>query len=167
MHTRAGGDNTVVLTRRPSRAQRLWFRLPAWLYRLGLGRLLGHRFLLLEHRGRRTGRLHRTPLEVVRYDPARREATVISAWGEAADWYRNLRAAPPVAVHLAGDRYVPEARLLDDAERLELLRWVRRHHPIEARLARPILGWSLDGSEAELAELATRLRAVAFRPSAG
>jgi hypothetical protein len=91
---------------------------------------------------------------------------VISAWGGAADWDRNLRATPPVAVRISGDRYLPETRLLDGAERLELLRWVRRHHPIEAGLARPILDWGLDGSEAELAELATRLRAVAFRPRA-
>ncbi len=166
--TAAGpNDNTAVLARKPSGMGRLWFRLPASLHRAGLGRLLGHRFLVLEHRGRRSGRLYRTLLEVVDYDAARREATVISAWGEDADWYRNLRTGPPVAVRIAGDRYPPETRFLDGAERLELLRRFRRRHPIEARLARPILGWKLDGSEAELTALAARLRAVAFRPPGG
>jgi len=35
---------------------RLAFRLPIYLYRLDLGWLLGHRFLLLVHRGRESGR---------------------------------------------------------------------------------------------------------------
>lgn len=37
---------------RPTGALRLAFRLPIYLYRLGLGQLLGHRFMLLTHRAR-------------------------------------------------------------------------------------------------------------------
>src|SRR5215204_4945342 len=40
---------------RPTGALRLAFRLPIYLYWLGLGQLLGHRFMLLTHRGRRSG----------------------------------------------------------------------------------------------------------------
>ncbi|HET9152482.1 MAG TPA: hypothetical protein VFN85_00025 [Solirubrobacterales bacterium] len=53
-------------------------RQPVRLYDLGAGRLLGHRFLLLTHRGRRSGRLYRTMLEIVAWDGARREAVVMS-----------------------------------------------------------------------------------------
>jgi hypothetical protein len=42
------------------------FRLPIHLYRLDLGWLLGHRVLLLSHRGRKSGLIRATPLEVVR-----------------------------------------------------------------------------------------------------
>ena len=63
---------------RPTGALRLAFRLPIYLYRLGLGRLLGHRFMLLTHRGRRSGRVYQTALEVVRYDPSLRETVVAS-----------------------------------------------------------------------------------------
>ena len=66
---------------RPTGALRLAFRLPIYLYRLGLGQLLGHRFMLLTHRGRRSGRVYQTALEVVRYDPSLRETVVASGWG--------------------------------------------------------------------------------------
>ena len=50
------------------------FRLPVYLYRCHCGGLLGHRFLLLIHRGRRTGRRYETVLEVMEYRAARRGA---------------------------------------------------------------------------------------------
>jgi hypothetical protein len=61
---------------KPVGALRLAFRLPIYLYRLDLGRLLGHRFLLLVHRGRESGLLRETALEVrtggERYVPEQR-----------------------------------------------------------------------------------------------
>jgi deazaflavin-dependent oxidoreductase (nitroreductase family) len=77
---------------------RLAFRLPIYLYRLDLGWLLGHRFLLLVHRGRKTGLPHQTVLEVVLYDPSSRESVVVSAWGEDADWYRNIQKCPAIEI---------------------------------------------------------------------
>ena len=54
---------------RPNRALALGLRLPSYLYRFRLGGLLGHRFLLLTHRGCKSGLTRRTPLEVLHYDP--------------------------------------------------------------------------------------------------
>jgi hypothetical protein len=56
----------------PSRAVKLLARLPLRLYDLRLGCLLGHRFLVLTHRGRRSGRTYRTTLEVVCWSPGSR-----------------------------------------------------------------------------------------------
>jgi hypothetical protein len=67
---------------RPSGALRVAFRLPIHLYRHDLGWLMGHRVLLLTHRGRKSGRVRRTPLEVIRYDSVSGESIVVSAWGE-------------------------------------------------------------------------------------
>jgi hypothetical protein len=50
---------------------------PAWLYAAGWGRLLGHRFLALTHRGRRSGRRYTTVLEVLCSRPERGEAVVV------------------------------------------------------------------------------------------
>jgi len=91
---------------------RLAVRLPICLYRLNLGWLLGHRFLLLVHRGRKSGLLRETVLEVILYEPAIRESVVVSAWGEKADWYRNVVATPTLEVWTGGQRYVPEQRFL-------------------------------------------------------
>lgn len=138
--------------------------LPSALYRAHLGRLLGTRFLLLTHRGRKSGRLFHTPLEVVNYDKTTREASVISAWGESADWYRNLNAGGAVRVAIGGRQYQPSVRFLDQAGREALLREFRRRHPLEARLAPYILGWKLMGTGSDLAELAAHLRAVVIGP---
>ena len=73
------------------------FRAPRRLYDVGWGGLLGHRFLLLRHTGRRTGRQHAVVLEVLRHDPAAGEHVVISGFGPRADWLRNLDAGGPKA----------------------------------------------------------------------
>lgn len=54
------------------------YRLPILLYRVNLGWLLGHRGLLLTHRGRKTGLLRQTVLGVIVYDPATRESVMLS-----------------------------------------------------------------------------------------
>ena len=117
----------ALLRDRRAPLSRLLFRLPIALYRVGLGWLLGHQFLLLTHTGRCTGRVRHTALKVLRYDPATGESVVASAWGPTADWYRNLRARPAVAVRTAHDRFVPEQRLLPRAEAFAVFDdWARR-----------------------------------------
>ena len=65
-------------------------RLPVWLYRLRLGRLLGRRFVMVTHTGRKSGRQHPDCPGVVRYDPATGVVVVASGLGEKADWFRNI-----------------------------------------------------------------------------
>jgi deazaflavin-dependent oxidoreductase (nitroreductase family) len=95
---------------------RLAFRTPGLLFDLGLGRLVSHRFLQLTHWGRNSGRIYRTILEVISYDPSNHECVVLSGWGERADWYRNIRATPALEVGIAGGDYVPIQRFLDTDE---------------------------------------------------
>jgi deazaflavin-dependent oxidoreductase (nitroreductase family) len=136
-------------------------RLPIVLYELGLGRVFGHRFLVVVHRGRRTSAAYRTMLEVVRWDPACREAVVASGWGEHANWWRNLQAAPAVELFVGGGRFVPEQRVLDLDERIEVLRAYRAGHPVTTRLFGPLVG--LDDRDDALELLAERLPMIAFR----
>ncbi len=70
--------------RGPGPGLRALTRAPGLLYRFGLGGLLGHRFLQLTHTGRRSGRQQMTVLEVLAWDPARREAAVLSAFGRGS-----------------------------------------------------------------------------------
>ena len=85
------------------------FRVPVYLYRLKYGWLLGHRFLLPIHVGRRTGLRRHTGLEVLEYRNEGPEAVVMSAFGRAADWLRNIEATPSpeplVLSRLLGRRY--------------------------------------------------------------
>jgi deazaflavin-dependent oxidoreductase (nitroreductase family) len=149
---------------RPTGLLRLALRLPIWLYRLHLGWLLGHRFLLLVHRGRKTGRVRTTVLEVVRYDAATRESVVAAAWSDRADWYRNIQAAPALRVRTAGVSYTPAQRFLTPDEVYAALREYERRHPVAARVLGPRLGIPFGGSDTELRACAASLPMVGFRP---
>jgi deazaflavin-dependent oxidoreductase (nitroreductase family) len=149
---------------RPHALLRWGYNLPILLYRAHLGWLLGHRFLLLTHRGRKTGVIHRTVLEVVRYDPATGESAVLSAYGAHADWYRNILAHPPVAVQTGRGRYTPEFRSLDADERFAALRIYQRRYRLAFRAVMRFLGYEYDGTEAGLSRLANTVVIVAFRP---
>jgi hypothetical protein len=61
------GRNLHWLMLKPAGALKLALRLPIYLYRLNLGWLLGHRFLLFAHLRRKSGLLRDTVLEVILY----------------------------------------------------------------------------------------------------
>ncbi|MGH9230685.1 MAG: nitroreductase family deazaflavin-dependent oxidoreductase [Acidimicrobiales bacterium] len=120
-----------------------------WLaYRLGLGWLLGHRVVLLEHRGRTTGRPVWTALRVVRWNPASRHLVVAAGPGPGTDWYRNVLAHPLVRVTIGRERNVLGCAvpLVDGEARTELERARARRPGVAGRLARPLLSRLARGS---------------------
>jgi deazaflavin-dependent oxidoreductase (nitroreductase family) len=120
-----------------------------WLaYRLGLGWLLGHRVVLLEHRGLTTGRPVRTALRVVRWDAATRHVLLAARSGPGTDWYRNVLAHPLVRVTIGRERDVLGCAvpLADDEARSELERARARRPPFAARVAEPLRPWFARGS---------------------
>lgn len=154
-----------VEVRRPGRWSRRFSRAPVLLYRARLGWLLGNRFLMVAHRGRRSGVVHRTVLEVYDHDPAVPQWTVVSGHGTSSDWYRNLQAAPAVRIDVGGRRFVPEQRELDETERRSLFAGYQQRHPRVARqLGRRVLGAPFDATDESIDELARMLPAMAFRP---
>jgi deazaflavin-dependent oxidoreductase (nitroreductase family) len=162
--SRTRGPNLPWLGSKPTGASRLAFRLPIYLYRLDLGRLLGHRFLLLVHRGRKSGLLRETVLEVLLHVPAARESGVLYAWGEKGDWYRNVGATPALEIRTGGQRYVPEQRFLAPEENHAVISDYGRRHPLAFRVFARVFGYPLGGTEAARREGASSLRLVAFRP---
>lgn len=111
-------------------------RAPIWLYRRGLGRLLGARFLMLEHTGRVSGEPRFVCLEVVdRPSPDR--IVVVSGFGGRAQWYRNLEAEPECFVSTGRMRRRPAvARFLSEAEASAALERYVRAHPRDGELLR-------------------------------
>jgi deazaflavin-dependent oxidoreductase (nitroreductase family) len=85
-----------ILSKEPGAVARWFFRAPIYLYRIGLGGLLGQRFVMIEHTGRNSGLLRRTALEIVHRDDE--SIDVAAAWGVKSDWYRNLQADPRLKV---------------------------------------------------------------------
>ncbi|KQY10278.1 nitroreductase [Mycobacterium sp. Root135] len=104
-------------------------RAPVSLYRFGFGCLFGQRMLLLQHRGRRSGIARYVVLEVVEH-PRPDRYLIVSGFGEAAQWYRNLLAEPRVRVSVGRRRDVPAvARLLSTEESQAALSRYAEHHP--------------------------------------
>jgi deazaflavin-dependent oxidoreductase (nitroreductase family) len=144
-------------------------RAPNALFRFGLGPLLGHRFLQLTHRGRRTGQLHQVVLEVVQWRPAEREAIVLSGLGRDAQWYRNVQAGGAVEVRIARGRWMPVARVLEPLEAAAALADYERRNrwaaPIVRRVLGRLAGFPYDGSPAARERLVAELPLVGFRPA--
>ncbi|RBM21578.1 nitroreductase family deazaflavin-dependent oxidoreductase [Prauserella sp. PE36] len=103
-------------------------RCHVWAYRRSGGRVGYHwrvgaalrkpaPTLLLDHRGRRSGRVFTTPLIFLR-DGA--DVVVVASQGgrpEHPQWYRNLLSSPDTTVQIKGDLVPVRARTADAAER--------------------------------------------------
>lgn len=157
----------IPIDRRPSGWRRWLLDLPLMLDALHPNVLLGDRFVIIVHRGRRSGRVRRTALEVVRHDPVTGEIVVASGWGAQAGWYRNLRAAPALEIHHGRRRFRPVQRFLREAEAAAIMRDYAADHPRAARLLGSwMTGSEFDGSADAIARLVARVPFVAFRPAA-
>ncbi|MEO8287158.1 MAG: nitroreductase family deazaflavin-dependent oxidoreductase [Chloroflexota bacterium] len=152
---------------RPSGALKFALKLPVHLYHGGLGWLLDHRFLLLTHRGRKSGKLYETVLEIVVYRPATGTCYVVSGWGDNPDWYRNIQTQPAVSVQVGRQQFAPLQHFLTPEEVATVWRSFRRKHPIEERIALKIYsraGNANQNGAARRDTLVRNLRMVAFRP---
>ncbi len=96
------------------------------LWRLGLGSWLNlwpavlGRYMVLVHRGRKSGLLRRTPVNYCIVDG---EVYCVSGFGSVADWYRNLLAQPRVELWLPDGWWVGEAtEITEPSERLARMR---------------------------------------------
>jgi deazaflavin-dependent oxidoreductase (nitroreductase family) len=90
--------------------------------------------IVLVHRGRKSGRVYRTPVEIIVDDPERDELAVAPMWGKDSDWYRNVLAGGLVEVHVRGEPRQVEWRQLAEAERRVALDAYREAHPIYSRI---------------------------------
>ncbi len=138
-------------------------KMPLILYRLGLGWMLGKRFLLLTHVGRRSGKIYRSVLAVLRFDEKTRETLAVSPWS-GSNWYRNIQATPALEVETNGVRFAPVQRSLSAEEIAALFIEFRKEHPIFSRMIARIPSWKIDSTYDEFLALARTLRGVSFRP---
>ena len=116
------------------RVIKLMAKVNVALYRLTRGRIGGNwrigagwrdpvPICLVEHRGRRTGKLRTTPLCYL--PDGNRVVVVASQAGRPRHplWFRNIEADPEVTVQIKGDRRPMRARTASPPERAEL--WPR------------------------------------------
>jgi deazaflavin-dependent oxidoreductase (nitroreductase family) len=144
-------------------------RAPVWLYRFRCGCLLGYRFLLLIHKGRRTGMQRYTVLEVMEFRDADCEAVVMSAWGRNADWLCNIEETPDCPQIVIGSkRFTATYRILGVDEAFKVIAGYEQRNRLIAPVIRAglswLFGWRYDGSEQACRRAATQVPYIAFRP---
>lgn len=129
-------------------------RAPVWLYRARLGFVFGGRFLMLEHRGRKSGARRYVVLEVIDH-PSPGRYVVVSGFGARSHWFRNITHTPTVRLYLRGHRPRPATahRLDPEPAGVALDRYATAHPRSWAKL-RPVLehtlGTSIDTTGADL-----------------
>jgi deazaflavin-dependent oxidoreductase (nitroreductase family) len=154
-----------------SRAARILgrtMRMPSVLDRKGTRWMLqvpsAAQVIVLLHRGRKTGRLYRTPVSILVDDRERGELVVGPMFGTNCDWYRNVVAGGLVEVHVGGEARQVEWRELDEAERRAAGEVFRDTHPIYSRMILRMLV-RLNGLEGDPEEAAVReLPMLGLRP---
>jgi deazaflavin-dependent oxidoreductase (nitroreductase family) len=101
-----------------------------------IAKLAGRRhvraYALIEHRGRRSGRIYTTPVSA---RPIAGGFMVPMAFGEQADWFRNVQAAGECVIRWNGDAYhLVEPELMDSATAMAAFpRFQRMLAPLFAR----------------------------------
>jgi len=140
----------------PDAVRRLVYRLPLRLEGTGLPelaqRLLGIDWIVLETRGRRTGKPHVVVLDVLHHDAERDRYYVQPAYGDAADWVRNVRREPRVTARVGARRFDARVRDVTGAEGAGVMLRFVRAHPWYARIVAWFVGHvhGLDRPEAVL-----------------
>lgn len=143
---------------------RAFLRAPICLYRLRLGWLLGSRFLLLTHVGRKSGQARQTVLEVVRHDEKNGAYVVASGWGEKSNWLLNIRQTPQVKITIGLHRFDAMAiRLSPEEAEQELLDYTRRFPRASQMLSKRMIQQPPQDAREACRLLAQSLPLVVFR----
>lgn len=151
----------------PTGLSRLLFRMPIHLFRLGLGWLFGSRLLLLNHIGRVSGKPRQVVLEVVAHDPTGGTYVVASGWGPSAAWYRNILHTPTVTIQVGTRTMRVKAVPLTRDEGADIFAdYASRHRTAAKYLLPRLMGFSVDGSEADFRAVGARMPFVRFVPAA-
>jgi len=154
-----------IVDHSPGKALRLGLRLPIRFYRAHLGWLLGDRFLMLTHTGRKSGLPRQTVLEVVQHNKDTDTYYVVSGWGEKSDWYQNISKDPFVTVQTGRRTFHSKAEFIPTERAIEVVKAYAHDHPVAFNeLSGLFLGDRMKpGSDAQQ-RLVEKMPMVAFHP---
>lgn len=139
----------------PAGITRWFLRMPIWLYRLGLGWILGKGFLLLTHRGRRSRQWRRTVVEVVARGEDGKTFYISSGWGEKSNWLQNIQKDPEIHIQIGRQRFHGLATRLPRQQAADVLLKYAMQNPVAfQRLSKMMLGEQPLGSEETCRKLA-------------
>jgi len=150
-----------------SRSLGIMWRIMRWLNPRLLGRFrLGGKpadlVLVLSNVGRKTGKVHKTPLQ---YELVDGVYYVASARGRKADWYLNILSNPEVTVEIEGKEFPALAEgITDPVQIADFFELRLRRHPGMIKILMRFEGLPVKYTRAELEEFAGQKAIVALHP---
>jgi len=144
---------------------RFAYRFPVYFYRLGLGWLMGGRFVLINHIGRKSGKPYQAVVEIVERDEETGSIAVVAGYGPQTQWYQNLRAHPQTVIQVGNRKISVASQFITPEDGAEIMvSYLDRYGRITGWLF-STLGYDWDGTEAGARQIAIdALRFVRFMP---
>ena len=141
-------------------------RFPINIYKARLGWILGKRFLMLTHTGRKSGLQRFTVLEVVDHDPAAGTYFVASGWGEKAQWLQNVETNPSARITIGTKQiHVTAVRMNREQSERVFLRYASIHPVAFKKLVKFMTGVESEADEEGVTRLAKTVPVVALKPT--
>jgi deazaflavin-dependent oxidoreductase (nitroreductase family) len=156
-------DTNLKIPDPPRGIKAIPWRLPIWIYRLRLGWLLGHRALLLTHKGRLSGKTRTAMLEVIKYEEDTNTHYVASGFGEKSDWYQNIVKTPQVTIQVGNKRFAALADRLSTDQAIEIFLDYRERHPKAIKNLANLIGYDIGETEEQELAFLRLIPVIAFR----
>ena len=128
--------------------------------------MMGRRFLLLIHTGRKTGLPRQTVIEVVSHDEVTGTYYVAAAWRDRSDWYRNIQQDPAVSVQVRNQKFDARAEQIPVSEGEEKLWDYAQKHPMAfGELVTLMLGERLPADKETCRKVADSVPLISLTPT--
>lgn len=133
-----------------------------FLYRIGLGPVIGKFILLLTTTGRRTGLPRVTPLQYEEIDGA---IYLGSTRGVESDWFKNAKANPRVHIRVGSREFEGTAEPVTNPSRIaDFIQYRLQRHPRMVGAVLAAEGLPRHPSREELEKYASKLAMLLVRP---
>lgn len=151
-------------TKSPTGLLKFFFKIPILAYRSGMGFMMGKRFIYVEHLGRKSNKVRKSVLEIIRYDSKNDVYYVASGYGNKSDWFKNIKHNPSVDIQVGFRKMKANVEFLSvEKTEVEIRDYAKRHPKAITQLAK-LIGYRLTGSDEELTMLSKRWPVLAFHP---
>lgn len=158
-------DKNLKVPDPPRGMKAILWRLPIWLYRLHLGWIVGHRALLLTHKGRISGEDRTAMLEVIKYEQDTSTHYVASGFGEKSDWYQNITKNPDVVIQVGNRKFPAQAERLPSEEARKVYLEYNREHPNAIKNLAKLVGYEIGDTQEEMMAFLELIPVIAFHPT--
>jgi deazaflavin-dependent oxidoreductase (nitroreductase family) len=141
------------------------FRAPIYIYRFGVGFILGERYIRLKHWGRVSGNLNETVIEVIDQDKPSGKVYSASGFGEKSQWFKNIILNENVYITIKSKEYKAKARVVSEEEAEDILLRYAESHPKSIKGVARLSGYEMDGSQQDVIEFSKIIKIIEFTMS--